>query len=147
MKKIFIWKLLLSLILLPLMSASASAATYFVDPVNGSDDPRRPNGGSSASPFKTISRAVSVAVRGDKIALLPGVFSHSSGERFPLFARDGVKITPAQSTYISNGVMRSVISGKEPDGTNYSQAFEVWGDDLTVEKVEISGFSLPFHVE
>lgn len=125
---------------------TAFAATYYADPVNGSDDPRMPNAGSKDAPFKTISRAASVVASGDTIKLKPGVFSYASGERFPLYVPSGVKITSAQSTYMENGSMRSVIGGGKPSGSQYASAFEVWGD-LTVEKVEISGFDRPFNVE
>lgn len=143
MKKLFTLFLFLSTALLSSLSMIALSATYYVNPFIGNDA----NGGSSAAPFKTIGKASSKAVKGDTIALQPGVFSHASGERFPIFVNNGVKITAAQSPYIVPGVMQSTISGEKPDGTRYTQAFEVWGNDLTVEKVAFSKFTRPFHVE
>lgn len=149
MKNKLLWKSFIIfkfLILITSFSLSAVAATIYVDPRVG-DDNLVGSKGRRETPFKTITRAAASAVSGDRIALLPGVFSHASGERFPIFLKYGVTINSAESTFMSNGVMRSVISGKKPDGTTYDRAFEVWGDGLTVEKVEISGFRLPFHVE
>ena len=145
MKTAMLFKSLCVSALCTCLSTPALAKHYYVDPVKGSNksDSSR---GSPAAPFKTITAAATVAKKGDVIKLKPGVFSQASGESFPLYVSSGVKITSAEDTYMKDGVMKSLIGGGKTDGSQYASAFEVWGD-LTVEKVEISGFDRPFNVE
>ncbi|MFC2173890.1 DUF1565 domain-containing protein [Acidobacteriota bacterium] len=67
----------------------AGASDIFVDPVGGSDS----NGGSSPSDaLKTITRAFTNAASGDIVRGLPGEYSESSGESFPLLLPEGVSL-------------------------------------------------------
>ena len=45
------------------------------------------NAGSSAAPFKTIGKGLSVATAGQVVAVSPGTYSSASGEVFPLALR------------------------------------------------------------
>lgn len=58
---------------------------YFVDASLGLDT----QDGSSAKPFKTITRALAVAAEGMRIRLAPGTYDTTSGERFPLVMKAG----------------------------------------------------------
>lgn len=60
----------------------------FVDPVNGFDDAP----GTQAKPWKTLKRALSSAIAGQTIGLLPGTYSAASGETFDYQVPDGVGI-------------------------------------------------------
>ncbi len=73
MKKVRVSSILLSVVFLIFVSTKVFSATYYVDPVNGTDNPRVSTG-SKQSPFKTISRAASVAIKGDSIALPEGEY-------------------------------------------------------------------------
>ena len=60
-----------------------------VDPVGG-DDER--GSGTEVSPLRTIARALSAAEPNTIVRLRPGLYSHHSGERFPLQLRPGVTV-------------------------------------------------------
>ncbi|MDX2228566.1 MAG: DUF1565 domain-containing protein [Leptolyngbyaceae cyanobacterium bins.349] len=58
-----------------------ATTTLHVDPVKGNDTTAD---GSDRAPFKTITRALDVAVPNTTIQLAPGVYSNQTGEVFPL---------------------------------------------------------------
>ncbi|WP_323259248.1 DUF1565 domain-containing protein [Pseudanabaena galeata] len=73
-------------------SPSASAITQniiYVNPQTGSD---RPDQGSSNSPFKTVTYALSRAQAGQIIQLAYGTYSSATGEQFPLRLRPNVTL-------------------------------------------------------
>jgi hypothetical protein len=61
---------------------------YFVNALTGVDS----NPGTSASPFKTITRALSLAVSGDTVFVKPGTYDAANGETFPLQVPAGVSL-------------------------------------------------------
>lgn len=81
-KQIYVIVILLSL------GAPASSKTYFVA-TNGNDE----NSGTSASPFKTIARAVDVMVAGDTTYVRGGVYNES---RSAMFKKSGTETARIQ---------------------------------------------------
>jgi Protein of unknown function (DUF1565) len=67
---------------------SATQTVLYVSAVNGSDT----NPGSSSAPFKTLSKALSVASSGLTIKLQAGTYDASNGETYPETVPDGVSI-------------------------------------------------------
>ncbi|HKI86680.1 MAG TPA: DUF1565 domain-containing protein, partial [Thermoanaerobaculia bacterium] len=65
------------------------AATYYVNNSSGSNG----NPGTSASPWKTLSYALSHSLAsGDVVSVAPGTYNSANGENYPLALQDGVKI-------------------------------------------------------
>ena len=62
--------------------------TFTVDVRRGNDT----NVGTSAFPFKTIGRALRVALPGETVKVLPGVYDKFSGESFPLYVPAQVEL-------------------------------------------------------
>lgn len=60
----------------------------YVDVVGGSDD----NTGSSASPFRTIKKALTAVGANGTISVRPGTYNVGSGEIFPITIPSGVKL-------------------------------------------------------
>ena len=68
-------------------SLPAGAATYYVDPENGDDG----NPGTLAAPLKRLTYALDIAVSGDDVLALPGLYSKfTNNESFPLVIPAGV---------------------------------------------------------
>jgi len=63
-------RLLLTILVLCLSFGAAQATHYFVDPVNGNDS----NVGTRASPIKTLYHGQQLAIAGDTVHALPGVY-------------------------------------------------------------------------
>lgn len=59
---------------------------YYVDVVNGDDT----FVGSAAKPFKTIMTAMGVALSGESVKVLPGLYDTANGETFPIMVPAGV---------------------------------------------------------
>ncbi len=62
------------LVILSFWSATAAAATYYVNVATGNDTNNGINGTSSATPYKFITQAMSVASTGDTILVAPGTY-------------------------------------------------------------------------
>lgn len=62
--------------------------TLYVNPSTGKDS----NTGTFNSPFKTLTKALSVATSGTTVQLSDGVYDHDEGEKFPLIVPSGVHI-------------------------------------------------------
>ena len=85
--------------------ASASAATYYYVSPSGLDT----NAGTRASPFKTITKAASVATAGDTVHVAPGTYAEditittsgtaSSRIRFVSDTKWGAKIIPSTAAH------------------------------------------------
>jgi Concanavalin A-like lectin/glucanases superfamily/Protein of unknown function (DUF1565) len=69
-------------------SAVTCATPWTVDAVNGGDT----NSGKCDSPFKTLTKALSVAASGDTIQVEPGIYDGANGEAFPLAIPVGVEV-------------------------------------------------------
>lgn len=93
---------------------------YFVDPVKGNDT----NNGSQTAPFKTITHALAVVKKSTAapltISLNPGVYTHTSGETFPLVIPTGVSLTGTDYGH-------SLAKGSYINGS---------GEDTTLEKAQ-----------
>ena len=78
----------LAALMVPVAASPAVAngvpTTYWVDAVNGVDDPL---GGTEAAPFKTITYAVATATTLDTILIQPGTYDTTNGEVFPIMAQ------------------------------------------------------------
>ncbi len=89
-RTIFVRALFPGLLLLALtgISARLQATDLFVSPL-GSDSS---GDGSSASPFRSISKAMGAATTGDAIRVASGNYDTFSGENFPIIIKDGVSV-------------------------------------------------------
>lgn len=84
----------------------ASATVIYVNPVTGQD--RAGVGVSAATPYKTITFALSQAQANTVIQLAPGNYSKDTGESFPLILKPGVTLignesAKGQGTIITGG--------------------------------------------
>jgi len=61
----------------------------YVDAINGSDDT---GSGSEGSPWKTITKALSEARKGDVVHVAPGTYDTANGETLPITIPDGVTL-------------------------------------------------------
>ena len=68
-------------------AAPAAATDFFVSPLG--DDA---GSGLAGSPFRTLTKALSVAVDGDTVTVASGDYDVPGGESFPLLIPDGVSI-------------------------------------------------------
>ncbi len=86
---------------------TAPTADYYVNALTGNDS----NQGSLASPFKTITHALSVAGPGDTIQVAPGVYDGTNGETFPIQMPDSVALF-GDTLNRGAGVDSTVIKGR-----------------------------------
>jgi parallel beta-helix repeat protein len=73
-----------------------TAAAIYVNPATGVD--RAGAGTTSATPYKSISFALSQAQTGAVIQLAPGNYNQESGETFPLLLKPGVTLRGDEAT-------------------------------------------------
>ncbi len=85
------------------LPASARAAEIHVDIQKGSD---LTGDGSRAHPFKTLTKGLSLARAGDKVAVEAGIYDLRRGERFPLVLPAGVALEGAgrRDVFLIGGV-------------------------------------------
>ncbi|MEH2204631.1 MAG: DUF1565 domain-containing protein [Nostoc sp.] len=76
--------------------APATAAAIYVNPATGAD--RAGAGATSATPYKSISFALSQGQAGAVIQLAPGNYNQESGETFPLLLKPGVTLRGDEAT-------------------------------------------------
>lgn len=69
-------------------TGGTSSADFFVNAVTGSDA----NSGIKAAPFKTITKALSLADSGNVVTVRPGRYDEANGEVFPLLVPDWVAL-------------------------------------------------------
>ncbi len=72
----------------PAAPVSPGGTNIYVDGPGGSDD----QDGSVGSPYKTITKALSMARSGDGVTVAPGIYDAANGETFPLDIPDGVTL-------------------------------------------------------
>ncbi|MDH4246921.1 MAG: DUF1565 domain-containing protein [Deltaproteobacteria bacterium] len=103
------------------------AYDYYVNAATGSDA----NAGTEAAPFKTITKAMSVAVTGKSVKALPGTYDAANGETFPIAIPAGVSLFGDETTKGTgvNGASTSVIGGGVVSGTDQS-VFKMAGGAL-----------------
>lgn len=85
--------------------AAATATAIYVNPATGADNAVS---NSEATPYKTIAFALSKAQPGTIIQLASGTYNTESGEKFPLFVKQGVTLrgdeaTKGQAVLITGG--------------------------------------------
>ncbi len=80
-----------------LMQIGVQATNHYVSALTGNNA----NNGSKASPYKTITKALSVAQTTDSILVEPGFYSVNIGEVFPLIMVSGVKLVGIKGAYVT----------------------------------------------
>ena len=78
----------LAALAIALTATPVFATDFWVSALRGKDS----NSGSFTQPFATVTKALSVAKAKDRVRVLPGRYSPSFGERFPLTVPDGVTL-------------------------------------------------------
>ena len=73
----------------PTLTAQVPATAIYVNPAIGADSA---TSNSEATPYKTITQALSKAQPGTVIQLAGGTYNSESGEKFPLFIQQGVTL-------------------------------------------------------
>ena len=106
---------------------------YYVDAASGSDL----DAGSVAAPFKTITHAISVAMSGDVIRVLPGTYDAANGEQFPVVVPPGVALIGDEANK-GQGVTPTVVSGGGYQVSVLDAAL-VPGDGSTVAGLTVTG--------
>jgi hypothetical protein len=71
-----------------LLASPVFAKDYFVSASQGSDS----NAGSVAAPWKTLTHAAGQLATGDRLFILPGRYSPTLGENFPITFPDGIQL-------------------------------------------------------
>ncbi|MGE0681061.1 MAG: right-handed parallel beta-helix repeat-containing protein [Candidatus Binatia bacterium] len=94
------------MVVLAMLPATAVAATYYVDAVNGDDTYSEQQAKSPVTPWKTIKTATLVAIAGDTILVQPGTYTESVESK-----RDGSFSGPI--TFQANGA----VTIRPPTGT------------------------------
>ncbi|NYT02381.1 MAG: DUF1565 domain-containing protein [Methanosarcinales archaeon] len=84
--------------------------TWYVDAGTGND---RTGAGTSASPFKTITHALSVSSSRDTVRVRRGVYDAANGETFPIRLKRGVRLEGIPVPII-NGQLLPIIRGGAP---------------------------------
>ena len=127
------------------LSCAASAATYYVNPVNGSDVT---GSGSNANPWQTVGKAKSAVSAGDVVNLLPGNYgsvtfgeagdSYGTSWDVPIIYRNNPD-SPAYSAKFSRIVFKgkhsfyTTISGVEVMNTSSSNCICIGGFDADLK--------------
>jgi hypothetical protein len=95
-----------------LLAGGLPATDYGVSAHKGSDT----NPGTLAQPFKTLTKATSVAKSGDRIFVFPGRYSPTLGEKYPITFVSGVKVlgVNARSCIIDAEFKTNVTNPKDP---------------------------------
>lgn len=131
MKRYWIIPLVLGMIIgiVRISSVSAAGSTYYVSPA-GSDSN---NGTSSASSFKTIAKAVSVASGGDTIEVLPGNYPK-------------VNISKSGPSATNRIIMKG--NGATIVGDSSGNAFNITGSNWNFEGFTVTeGYSHGVHIQ
>ena len=105
-------------------SGGSIGNVYFVNAGTGNDM----NSGTSGSPWKTIKKAMTVALSSDVITVAPGTYNLANGETFPITLTSGVQLLGA-------GAATTII-----DSTSANQRVLVCNGNNSDSK--ISGFTI-----
>ncbi|HEY5996947.1 MAG TPA: DUF1565 domain-containing protein [Candidatus Deferrimicrobiaceae bacterium] len=79
---------------------------FTVDAATGNDN----TGNGTTIPYKTITKALSVAVAGDNVTVAPGTYNSALGETFPIVIPAGVKLIGDEANK-GNGTTPTTITG------------------------------------
>ncbi len=109
---------------------------WYVNAAIGSDT----NSGTSAAPFKTITRALGVATTGQVVQVAPGTYSSALGEVFPLAVPAGVTLR-GDETSKGAGATPTTINGTAliPGEVNPFEAALTAGAGATVAGLRFLG--------
>lgn len=84
---------------------------YYVDAIAGNDS----NPGTDPAPFRTITKALSVAVKGDSVKVAPGAYDAQLGESFPIELPDSVALFGDVDNYGDGPIPTEVLGpSREP---------------------------------
>lgn len=86
--------------------AAPAAPAYMVDAANGNDT----TGNGTTIPYKTITKALSLAVAGDNVTVAPGTYDAALGETFPISVPAGVRLIGDEANK-GNGSTPTLIVG------------------------------------
>lgn len=105
MKKVLLFLLICT------MCTSIFAGNIYVNSSTGSDT----NNGTKNSPYKTITKALSMAVANDSVLVNPGTYDYlTTGESFPILMKSGVKLVSIKGAYYTiisaNGADTNVMN-------------------------------------
>jgi parallel beta-helix repeat protein len=120
-------------------------ATFYVDPTNGVDSAA----GSQAAPLKTLTEALAKSTSGTTIKLANGSYNTTSGEKFPILVKAGVKIvgdetTKGKAVTIQGGGSKSMGKWVSQNVTMYlEEGAELRG--VTVTNPSTSGIGVWIH--
>lgn len=78
-----------------LLQIVAHATNHYVSALTGNNT----NNGTKASPYKTITKALSIAQANDSILVEPGFYTLNNGEVFPLKMVSGVRLVGLKGAY------------------------------------------------
>lgn len=121
----------------PVSPGPAGAPEYFVNAASGSDSAA----GTSAQPFRTLTRAIEAAGEDAVIKVAPGRYDSTTGERFPLVLRPGQVLLGDTLTRGSGGVGTVIFGAGLTPGTSpkWPYATIVAGDRSTIAGFQVSG--------
>lgn len=106
----------------PVASATPQTTTYYVDAVNGSNA----GDGSAATPWKTITYALTQVSANDILMVAPGTYSAELGEVFPITLKPGVRIVGASpNSTIINGVSDQVVVYANGAAMDYDSSTQI----------------------
>jgi parallel beta-helix repeat protein len=115
-------------------SAEPATLVILVNPLTGND---ATGNGTTIAPFKTITRALQAAQPDTVIQLLPGTYSTTTGEVFPLRLKPGVKVQGDAATRGQAIVLKG--GGLYNSATSMSQNVTLVGaNQATVEGITIT---------
>lgn len=80
-----------------LLQIGVHATNHYVSALTGNNT----NNGTKASPYKTITKALSIAQANDSILVEPGFYTVNIGEVFPLTMVSGVKLVGLKGAYVT----------------------------------------------
>jgi hypothetical protein len=111
---------------------TATLQTWYVNSNSGNDTNA---GNNSTAPFKTITKALTVAIPQDVISVAAGSYNVASGETFPLTLTSGVRLL-SQSGVLSTiidaaGANQRVINCHSADDQTILQGFTIRGGRAT----------------
>lgn len=114
----------LLLFLICTLCISLMANNKYVSSTTGSDT----NNGTKASPYKTITKALSMAIANDSVIVSPGAYDFiTNGEHFPIMMKSGVKLVSTKGAYYTqisaNGADTNVMTIKNTNHNTLVKGF------------------------
>ncbi len=118
----------------PASSPVAPATAFFtVNAATGDDT----NGNGTTIPYKTITKALSLAIAGDTVTVAPGTYDAALGEAFPITVPAGVHLIGDESNKGNNGTTPTTING---GGTVSGLATFISAAVVPLDNTVVAGF-------